>query len=771
MTNTTQHPHHSKLTGLIWSIANGLRGTYRPPQYRRVMLPLIVLARFDAILSPHSDEMANLYKRYLEDLQKLEDEEKKIENSKSTEEIDEQKKILKGKKKLRFQKFEKDSTSLIVNTRKQTLYNTSGFNLSRLIDDPDRIAQNLTAYIQGFSPKAKDIFDKFKFEDEIAKLDEANRLFIIIKNFINDIKANGLSFSPNVISNNQMGYIFEELIRKFNEQANEEAGDHFTPREVINLMVNIIFEEDQNELIKPSVYRTIYDPTAGTGGMLSEAERHLLAYNSEIKLGLFGQEYNGESYAICCADLLIKDEPAENIIYGDTLGVANANAKDKGNGFVPNDGHKDKKFDYMFANPPFGVEWKNQEDYVKQEYNVLGFSGRFGAGLPRINDGSLLFLQHMMSKMKSPADNDNQGSRIAVIFNGSPLFTGDAGSGESNIRRYVIENDLLEAVIALPDQLFYNTGIYTYLWILSNKKSQARQGKIQLIDATSHFQKMAKSLGNKRNELSSEHIADITKIYADFEHNGTSAMIKDKHGNAKICSKIFDNREFGYLKIVVECPLRLNFLANDERIDRLWEQSAFVNLAKSKKIKDETKIKAEQAEGEALQQNIIDALKALDEILYKDRDDFLKVLNPIIKPLGLSAPVKKAILEALSERDETANICTDSKGKPEPDTTLRDSELVPLPSVALPLVLGYDNETDLDKLTAQVKTHIDDYMAKEVLVHIPDAWVDMDKTKVGYEIPINRHFYVYEPPRDLNEIKAEINTLEQEILAMLGGLS
>lgn len=742
MTNTTQHPHHSKLTGLIWSVANGLRGTYRPPQYRRVMLPLIVLARFDAILSPHTDEMKRVSDEHF---------------------------AIAEDKRPPLAIFEKKLTALLGDTRKQTLYNTSGFNLNRLLDDPDHIAQNLTAYIQGFSPKAKDIFDKFKFEDEIAKLDEANRLFIIIKNFINDIKANGLSFSPNVISNSQMGYIFEELIRKFNEQANEEAGDHFTPREVINLMVNIIFEEDQHELIKPSVYRTIYDPTAGTGGMLSEAERHLLAYNGEIKLGLFGQEYNGESYAICCADLLIKDEPAENIIFGDTLGVANA--KDKGNGFMPNDGHKGKKFDYMFANPPFGVEWKNQEDYVKQEYQNFGFDGRFGAGLPRINDGSLLFLQHMISKMKSPAENDNQGSRIAVIFNGSPLFTGDAGSGESNIRRYVIENDLLEAVIALPDQLFYNTGIYTYLWILSNHKSEKRKGKIQLIDATSHYQKMAKSLGNKRHELSKEHIADITNLYANFEHNGTSQMISDKHGNAKVCSKIFDNREFGYLKITIERPLRLNFLANDERIARLWEQTAFVNLAKSKKIKDETKIKAEQAEGETLQQTIIEALQKLDTTLYKDRNEFLKVINPLCKELGLSAPIKKAILEALSERDETAKICTDSKGNPEPDSDLRDSELVSLPSIALPLVLDYDNTTHLDTLTAQLKTHIDDYMAKEVLPHIADAWVDMSKTKVGYEIPINRHFYVYEPPRDLNEIKAEINTLEQEILNMLGGLS
>lgn len=740
MSITHKHPDHSKLTSLIWSIANILRGPYRPPQYRLVMLPLIVLARFDAILSPYTDQMKQLADEY-----------------NATDE----------KTRKPAPVFAKELTQLL-GDRKEELYNTSGFNLKRLLDDPDHIAKNLTAYIQGFSPKAKDIFDKFKFEEQIAKLDETNRLYGVLQEFINEINKNGLSFTPNKISNSQMGYIFEELIRKFNEQANEEAGDHFTPREVINLMVNIIFEEDQYELIKPNVYRSIYDPTAGTGGMLSEAERYLLNYNNQIKLGLYGQEYNPESYAICCADLLIKDEPAQNIIFGDTLGIKNA--KGKGNGFVPHDGHQDKYFDYMFANPPYGVEWKNQQDYITQEYKEHGFAGRFGAGLPRINDGSLLFLQHMISKMK-PADNDGEGSRIAVVFNGSPLFTGDAGSGESNIRRYVIENDLLEAVIALPDQLFYNTGIYTYLWILSNKKSQKRKGKIQLIDATSHFQKMAKSLGNKRNELSTTHIDDITKIYAKFEHNGTSDVVKDKNGHAKICSKIFANHQFGYLKITVERPLRLNFVANDERIARLWEQSAFVNLAKSKKIKDTDKIQADKAQGEQLQNSIISALQALDDTMYKDRKAFLKVLDPVCKSLKLSAPIKKAIIEALSERDDTAQICVDSRGNPEPDSTLRDSELVPLPNLTLPLDLGYDNQTNLNGLLNLAKPYIDDYMVKEVLVHIPDAWVDMNKTKVGYEIAINRHFYVYEPPRDLDTIKAEIQTLEQEIMAMLGGLS
>lgn len=734
------YQHHNKLTSVIMSIANGLRGTYRPPQYRRVMLPLIVLARFDAILSSHTDEMKRIHDERM---------------------------VMPEDKRVPVQVFERRMTSLLGN-RTQALYNTSGFNLNRLLNDPDYIAQNLIKYIEGFSPKAKDIFDKFKFEDEIAKLDEANRLYKILQTFLNDIKSNGLSFSPDVISNTQMGYIFEELIRKFNEQANEEAGDHFTPREVINLMVNVIFEEDQNELIQSSAYRTIYDPTCGTGGMLSESEKHLKAYNEQIRLNLFGQEYNAESYAICCADLLIKDEPADNIVFGDTLGLSSAKGNDSG--YVSHDGFKDKKFDYMFANPPFGVEWKNQESYVKQEYQELGFNGRFGAGLPRINDGSLLFLQHMISKMKKPEDG---GSRIAVVFNGSPLFTGDAGSGESNIRRYVVENDLLEAVIALPDQMFYNTGIYTYIWILSNKKSDKRKGKIQLIDATAHYQKMAKSLGNKRNELSQAHIADITKLYAKFEQNGTSELIQDKDGNAKICSKIFDNQEFGYLKITVERPLRLNFEANAERIATLWEQTAFINLTKSKKMKDEAQIKADQARGKEQQHTIITVLNDLDKQLYTDRKAFLKVLDPALKALDftVSAPVKKAILEALSERDPNAQICRDNKGNPEPDPQLRDSELVPLPlATGLPMNLGYDNETHLDELLTALRPTITAYMQTEVLPHVPDAWVDESKTKLGYEIPINRHFYVYEPPRDLAVIKAEIVALEQEIMQMLGNL-
>ena len=745
MTNVVnqQHPQHSKLVGVVWNIANIIRGPYRPPQYRRVMLPLIVLGRFDAILAPYADKMKDFYDK---SIAKLQDKEPNL--------------IL-----------QKQLSQLADKSRRQNLYNISGFNLQKLLNDPDQFTANLTKYIDGFSPKAKDIFAKFEFAKEIEKLDDANRLYKVFQEFRHSLAEAGLSLAPDSVTNLQMGYLFEELVRKFNEQANEEAGDHFTPREVIELMVNLIFEEDHKELMQPGVQRSIYDPTVGTGGMLSESEKFLKKYNDQINLSMYGQEYNPESYAICCSDLLIKDEPAENIVYGDTLGVKNAKEKD---GYVPHDGHQDKTFHYMFSNPPFGVEWKNQKDYIDAE-EKSGFSGRFGAGLPRINDGSLLFAQHMISKMKASPEKGGEGSRIAVVFNGSPLFTGDAGSGESNIRRWIIESDRLEAVIALPDQMFYNTGIYTYIWIISNKKSASRKGKVQLIDGTAHFQKMAKSLGNKRNELSKSHIAELTKFYAQFKDQDTSDLIQIKSGEAKVCSKIFNNQDFGYLKLTVERPLRLNFHISAERIALLDEQAAFINLAKSKKIKDAAEIAKEEQAGNLQQQAIKTALTTkISAQVWKNRDKFLKVLNPILNTLDvkLATPVKKAILEALSERDQTADACIDSKGNTEPDSQLRDTELVAFTdNLTLPLSLGYDNISNLEELLSLVHPHCEAYLKAEVLPHVPDAWIDYSKTKVGYEIPINRHFYVYEPPRPLEEIKVEIVQLEQEIMQMLGDLS
>lgn len=740
-----QHEQHQNLVGFIWNIANKLRGPYRPPQYRRVMLPLIVLRRFDLVLS--------------ENKQKVLDEKRRLED-----------------KGITGPALEKALSRIAATGRKQELFNTSGFTFEKLLGDAPNIAGNLIAYIQGFSPRARDIFDKFEFEAEIAKLDEANRLFLIIKEFCSP----DIDLSPKRLSNLQMGYLFEELVRKFNEQANEEAGDHFTPREVIRLMVQLVFTGEEG-IFEPGIYRSVYDPTAGTGGMLSESEKYIcgdgqtIGLNPDAHIELFGQEYNPESYAICCSDLLIKDEPINNLIYGDTLGVKDA--KNKTNGYVPHDGHPDKKFHYMLANPPFGVEWKPEEEYVREEFQNMGFAGRFGAGLPRINDGSLLFLQHMISKMHNPPhivkgkNAGGDGSKIAIVFNGSPLFTGDAGSGESNIRRWIIESDMLDAVIALPDQMFYNTGIYTYIWIVTNKKSAHRQGKVQLIDGTRHYKKMDKSLGNKRNELSDEHIKELVRLYAGHEHDAQSEVWVDGKLELRICSKVFDNRKFGYLKITVERPLRLNFQANAERIARLDDQSAFANLASSKKRKDAATHAAEVAKGEQMQTAIKAALRTMDGAKrYRNRPQFEVALDATLTQAGIKtgAPVKKAILAALAERDPQADICRDAKGNPEPDPELRDSEIVALPSdIVLPLPLGFDNETGHDGLLELVREHCEDYLQTEVLPHVADAWIDHGKTKVGYEIPLTRHFYVYQPPRPLDVIAGEISQLEKDIMAML----
>jgi type I restriction enzyme M protein len=512
-----------------------------------------------------------------------------------------------------------------------------------------------------------------------------------------------------------MGYIFEELIRRFSEHG--EAGDHYTPREVIKLMVNILLNEDNEELTQPGLVTTVYDCCAGTGGMLSVTEQYLKELNPEIDVELFGQELNPQSFSICKSDMLIKGQNADNIILGDSF---------------TEDGHRGATFRYMLTNPPFGVEWKKAQKFIKDEHEKDGFNGRFGAGLPRISDGSLLFLQHLISKMKQ----DEKGSRIAIIFNGSPLFTGDAGSGESEIRRWIIENDMLEGIIALPDQLFYNTGISTYIWIVTNRKNSdpmkgpVRTGKIQLVNAVDFYQKMRKSLGNKRNEITEEQIKEITRIYGEFKEN-------------EYC-KIFDNEDFGYQKIVVERPLRLNFQVTEERINNLYNETAFKKLAESRK-KGASGLK-EIEEGKKLQKQIIETLKTMDStILYKNRDDFTKVLKKAFKntDMKLNSSLLKAIISALSEKDETADICVDSKGNPEPDPDLRDTENVPL------------------------KENIHEYFEREVKPHVPDAWIDESKTKIGYEIPFTRHFYKYQPLRPSEEIMKEIKELEQSILEKL----
>jgi type I restriction enzyme M protein len=478
-------------------------------------------------------------------------------------------------------------------------------------------------------------------------------------------------------------------------------------------MVNLLFMEDHDVLTRPGIIKTLYDPACGTGGMLSVAEEYLRELNPDAALKVFGQELNDESFAICESDMMIKGQDPDNI--------------KRGNSF-DNDGHVGMTFDYMLSNPPFGVEWKKVEKAVRDEADTQGYAGRFGAGLPRINDGSFLFLQHMIAKMK-PAQEG--GSRIAIVFNGSPLFTGDAGSGESEIRRWIIENDWLEAIVGLPEQLFYNTGINTYIWIVTNKKSTERRGTIQLINATGFFEKMRKSLGNKRNYLTDAHIAEITRIYGDFQ--------------AGQFSKIFDNDDFGYCRIVMERPLRLSFQASPEHIARLREEKTFQSLASSKKRGQAGEMEAEL--GRKLQAQILAMLQTLDATkVWTSRDAFQTALHAEARKSGLKlpTPIQKVILSALSERDEEAEVSTDSQGYPESDSDLRDYENVPL------------------------KEAIAYYFEREVRPHVPDAWIDEDKTRVGYEIPFTRHFYEYKPLRPLVEIEAEIRALEAEIQRMLG---
>ena len=718
---------HDELKSIIWEIANRLRGPYRPPHYRLVMLPMVVLRRLDCVLEPTKDI------------------------------------VLKKHKELEAQQMPEMATDRLLGKaadpmRKHPLYNTSPYTFSRLLGDAENIAPNLVSYINGFSPTARSIFERFKFTDQIEKLDASNRLFTIIKAMAD------VDLHPNRIDNLQMGYLFEHLVMRFNEQANEEAGDHFTPREVIRLMANLLYTGEQ-DVYKPGIYRTIFDPACGTGGMLSESEKLILSQNNRAQLALFGQEYNDESWAICCSDMLIKDEDTASIVLGDTLGDGKTR-----------DGFEGKRFHYLMANPPFGVEWKDQRDTVEREHKTRGFSGRFGAGLPAITDGSFLFLQHMISKMHphETGNEDQPGSKIAIVFNGSPLFSGDAGSGPSNIRRWIIENDWLDAIVALPDQLFYNTGIFTYVWLVTNRKSQERRGKVQLIDGTRFFQKMKKSLNNKRNEITEDQIHHLTRVYDNHQDGETAEVLIDGETEIRVISRLFENREFGFLQVTVERPLRMNFEATPERIARLDMQTAFVNLAKSNKRKDKSKAEREIEAGRKQQEAIRTLLGTLETNgCYMDKAVFdADVMNAAKNAdLKISASIKKAIFAALGERDPDAEICLDNKGQPEPDSELRDTENIPLPpGTTLPLPMDFGPKKPNDRLVEAFRDDIDAYMDREVLPHVPDAWVDYSRTKVGYEIPINRHFYVYKPPRPLDKIEVDITRLEEEIAVLLKGL-
>ena len=605
------------LSAFIWSVADLLRGDYKPAEYGKVILPFTVLRRLDCVLAPTKAEV----------LQEFEAQTKAGLNP----------------------------DPFLRRKAKQSFYNTSVMDLPKLLGDPDNVSANLTAYIQGFSPEVRDIFERFEFHNQIDKLAKAKLLFQVAQKFA------GVDLHPDRVSSSQMGSIFEELIRKFAELSNETAGEHFTPREVIRLMVNLLFVEDDDVLSKPGVVRTIYDPTAGTGGMLSVAEEHLKDLNPAARLTMSGQELNPESYAICKADMLIKGQEVSNIAFGNTLS---------------DDGHPGKTFDYMLANPPFGVEWKKVEKEVRREHEQSGYNGRFGPGLPRVSDGSLLFLLHMLSKMRP----ENEGGcRFGIVLNGSPLFTGGAGSGESEIRRHLLESDLVEAIVALPTDMFFNTGISTYVWIVSNHKPAVRKGKVQLIDGSGFWKKMRKSLGSKRKELGEEHITELTRLFGECAgadvavitdaqgkeidrqilREGDAKPAPPEGGKVKIAplSRLFPNEAFGYRTITVERPLR---------------------------------------------------------------DDKGKV---VVGQKGKA------------------------KGKPMADSSLRDTENVPL------------SET------------VDAYFKREVLPHAPDAWIDHEKTKVGYEIPFNRHFYVFEPPRSLDEIDADLLKVTDRIKAMIAEMA
>ncbi|GAO35317.1 restriction endonuclease subunit M [Sulfuricella sp. T08] len=574
------------LSSFIWSVADLLRGDYKQSEYGKVILPFTVLRRLDCVLE--STKVAVL-----------------AEYTKQ-------------------QKAGLNPEPFLLRKAGQSFYNTSPLDMKKLMGDQDHIGENLYSYIQAFSPAVRDIFERFDFYTQVDRLTKAGLLYQIAEKFSN------IDLHPEAVSNSQMGLVFEELIRKFAEISNETAGEHFTPREVIRLMVNLLFIEDDEVLSKSGVVRTIYDPTAGTGGMLSIAGEYLEEHNPQARLSMFGQELNDESYAICKADMLIKGQEVANIVAGNTLS---------------DDGHPHRKFDYMLSNPPFGVEWKKVEKEIRKEYESQGYSGRFGPGLPRVSDGSLLFLLHLISKMRPAVDG---GSRFGIVLNGSPLFTGGAGSGESEIRRYVLENDLVEAIIGLPTDMFYNTGISTYVWILSNRKPEHRKGLLQLIDASAFWQKMRKSLGSKRKEMSDEHIAEVTRLFGSFV---------EAEQDGKPISRIFKNEDFGYHTITVERPLR--------------DEAGKIMLCEKGKL----------------------------------------------------------------------------KGKPQPDSSLRDTENVPLAE------------------------DVASYFKREVLPHAPDAWIDHEKTKVGYEIPFNRHFYVFAPPRPLAEIDSDLKQCTDRILTMIAGLS
>ncbi|MGA3565424.1 type I restriction-modification system subunit M [Melissospora conviva] len=652
---------HTELANHAWSVADLLRGDYKQHDYGKVILPFTVLRRLECVLAPTKDKVLETYER--------------------------------------FRDSDVDVSKFLRRASGHSFYNVSGLTLKAIAGDPGHVARNLLGYIGAFSPNAQEVMERYDFANQVKRLDNANLLYQVLGRFAD------LDLRPEIVSNHQMGYIFEELIRRFAENSNETAGDHFTPREVIELMVNLLMAPDDDALTVPGVVRTVLDPACGTGGMLTAAEEHITRHNPNATVQVFGQEVNAESWAICRSDMMIKGQDPENIKFGNTLS---------------DDGHRHSRFDYLLANPPFGLDWKKVEKAVKEEFETLGFKGRFGVGLPRINDSSILFLQHMLSKMK-PVIDGKGGSRVAIVFSGSPLFSGAAESGESRIRQWIIENDWLEGIVALPDQLFYNTGISTYFWILTNRKSPDHKGKVILLDGREHFAKMRKSLGDKRKYVTPEQIAEITRLYCDALH-----VVQDPEHPLHAKVKVFANEDFGYRRITVERPLKLRFEITDETLTLVRE---------SKAIQKALDVEAFTA-----------ALKPLLGQAWPTKRAAWDAIRTTMAETGADwpsgAPFQKALREAIGVRDPEGEVQL-VKGAPEPDAELRDCENVSL---------------DED---------VEEYLRHEVLPHVPDAWIDHTKTKIGYEIPFTRHFYVYKPPRPLAEIDAELKALEAEIQALL----
>lgn len=686
--NMRENSQFNNVVSFIWSIADLLNGAFKKSEFQKIILPFTVLRRLDYALEPTKD------------------------------------KVLAKEAQLKAQGLENRHGQLC-RASGYAFYNTSKFTYEALLRDDANLARNLRQYILGFSKNVQEIFDAFNFNDAIRDLEKAGLLYLLMDRFNEKSR---VDLRPSGLSNHEMGYVFEHLLRKFNEALNENPGEHFTPREVIRLVVDLVLLFDTELASTPGVSRTVNDCCCGTGGMLTIGKEHILAVNPQANVHLYGQELNPQTWAVARSDLFILEpdgKDADNIKLGSTLS---------------NDQLADRRFDYQFVNPPYGYEWSKDGAAVEEEA-ARGDNGRFGVGLPRRSDGQMLFLQHFIARMNNPAEAQ---SYIGIILNGSPLFTGDAGSGESEIRRWILENDWLEAIVALPQQIFYNTGIATYIWLLSNRKPASHRGKVMLVDASGDefWSPMTKSLGSKRREITDEHRRKIIEI------------VKRRQPGDHV--KLFETIDFGYRQIRVERPLRLRFEISEESLARLEEQTAFKNLAISKK-KDRKEREKEEADGQKSQSTILEVLRTLVGKVYKNRDKFRAAVEAASNKAGvkLKAPVLKAITTAFGERDETADICLGSDGQSEPDKSLSDTENVPL------------------------REDIHDYFKREVLTHVPDAWIDLDYVderdskvgRVGYEIPFNRHFYVYKPPRALENIDAELKIVTGKILEMIGGLT